>query len=933
MLNNYEPHVIENSINKLWHEHNVFAVNAGNKDENFSVMMPPPNITGRLHMGHGFEHTLIDILTRYNRMLQKSTLWQPGIDHAGIATQIVVEGNLKKTENKTRHDIGREAFVNRVWKWKDECGDRISKQTEKLGILTDWNEQHFTMDETFSKAVKQAFIKLHEDGLIYRGNRLVNWDPKLQTAVSDLEVIFREVQSKLWHIKYKLTEKVQNTDHIIIATTRPETILADAAIAVHPDDERYKHLIGKEVTVPLCNKVIPIIADDYVEKDFGTGCLKITPAHDFNDYQLGKKHNLEIINILTKNAMLNENVPKKYQGLDRFVARKMIVADLKEEELLDKEEKHINKIPYSERTGEIIEPYLSDQWFIDIKSLAKPAIQAVKIGEVKFIPENAANLYFEWMNNIEDWCISRQLWWGHRIPVWYDDKGNTYVGLDEQDIKERYGLVRNITLTQEESVLDTWFSSALWPFATLGWPENTDKLKQFYPNSIMLTGFDIIFFWVARMLMFGIKFMGKAPFPVIYLHGLLKDNAGQKMSKSKGNVLDPVDLIEGIELPELLEKRTANLMLPKLKQKVEKQTKEEFPDGIKAFGADALRFTFASISANSRSICFDVKRLEGYRNFCNKLWNAAKFVLMNLEGHEDVFEKVKIKHIKKFPLIDKWIFTKLQICSKAIRDNLEKCRFADAANTLYDFVWHVYCDWYLEFAKIHLQTTKESSAYTAYTLGVVFVHILRLTHPFMPFITESLWQKFSPIVYNQTSMLVDQEYPDCNEKLINKNILSEMESIQEIIVAIRTLRSEGNIPPGKSIKLYLGKATDAQQKLIQKYQQLISGSCKASEIVFLQATQDIQEATLKSTMENIQIYIPLAGLIDFAKEAQKLEAQIKKLEQEILLIEKKLNNKNFTDKAPKEIVEKQQNKKQVFISNKKELEIQLTQIAKSEQNC
>ena len=684
-------------------------------------MIPPPNVTGSLHMGHAFQDTIMDALTRYHRMKGDQALWQPGTDHAGIATQMVVERQLNEQGMK-RHDLGRDQFIERVWEWKQESGNTITKQLRRMGASPDWSRERFTMDEGMSKAVREVFVKLYDEGLIYRGKRLVNWDPVLHTAVSDLEVIQEETRGYLWHMRYPLAD---GSGHLVVATTRPETMLGDTAVAVHPADLRYQQFIGKSIKLPLTEREIPIIADQHVDQEFGSGCVKITPAHDFNDYDIGKRHDLPVLNIFNVDASINDNAPEKYQGLGRFVARKQILADLDAQGLLEKTEDHTLVIPKGDRTGAVIEPLLTDQWFVKVETLAKPAIEAVESGRIRFVPDNWKNTYFEWMRNIEDWCISRQIWWGHRIPAWYDTDGNIYVGHSEQEVREKHHIPASINLQQDEDVLDTWFSSALWPFSTLGWPENTEALKTFYPTSVLVTGFDIIFFWVARMIMMGLKFMDEVPFHEIYMHGLIRDAAGQKMSKSKGNVLDPLDLIDGISLEELIKKRTTGLMQPEMKPKVERDTIKDFPDGIQSFGTDALRFTFASLASNGRDIRFDMGRIEGYRNFCNKLWNAARYVLMNTDGHDT---GLGTEH-RSYSLPDRWIQSRLQHTTTIVTESINSYRFDLASQAIYDFVWNEYCDWYLELSKIVLQQDDEAAARgTRQTLVSVLESALRLLH-------------------------------------------------------------------------------------------------------------------------------------------------------------------------------------------------------------
>jgi valyl-tRNA synthetase len=727
MEKTYDPKVIENRFRSFWEDNDFFSSNLNShSSKSYCIMLPPPNVTGSLHMGHAFQHTIMDILTRYHRANGDQTLWQPGTDHAGIATQMVVERQLGM-ENKTRHDLGRDKFIERVWDWKESSGGTITSQMRRLGTSVDWSRERFTMDEGLSDAVQKVFIDLYNEGLIYRGKRLVNWDPVLHTAVSDLEVISTEEQGSLWHMRYPITD---STDYLVVATTRPETMLGDTAVAVHPEDERYSHLIGKTITLPLTDRIIPIIADDYVDREFGTGCVKITPAHDFNDYEMGERHNLEKINIFTDDAKINDAVHSDYQGMDRFDARKAIIKDLEKLNLLEKIEPHKLMVPRGDRTNAVIEPYLTDQWFVKVEPLAKPAIDAVKNGDINFIPSNWSKTYFNWMENIEDWCISRQIWWGHRIPAWYDESGKVYVANNIEEAQELAG--KDAILSQDQDVLDTWFSSALWPFSTLGWPENTKELETFYPTSVLVTGFDIIFFWVARMIMFGLKFAGDIPFKDIYITGLIRDSHGQKMSKSKGNVLDPIDLIDGIDLESLLEKRTQGMMQPEMAEKIKKQTASEFPDGIPSFGTDALRFTFAALASFGRDIKFDLKRVEGYRNFCNKLWNASRYVLMKLEGSE-------LKGEGTLSTSDEWILSRLQGAKKSINKHLNEYRIDLMAQTIYDFVWHDFCDWYLELSK-PLLNDPETKNSTEITLIKVLEEIITLLHPITPFITEEIYQ-------------------------------------------------------------------------------------------------------------------------------------------------------------------------------------------------
>lgn len=911
----YNPQAIEQSWYQTWETNHYFT--PSNQGQPYCIMLPPPNVTGSLHMGHGFQHTLMDILIRYHRMQGDNTLWQPGTDHAGIATQMVVERKLI-VEGKNRLELGREAFEKKIWEWKEESGDTITKQTRRLGTSMDWTRERFTLDEPLSHAVREVFIRLYEEGLIYRGTRLVNWDPKLLTAISDLEVVSHEEEGKLWHIRYPLAD---NSGYITVATTRPETMLGDVAVAVHPEDERYAHLIGKQVQLPLTPRTIPIIADEYVEKEFGSGCVKITPAHDFNDYAIGQRHQLTPINIFTPNAQLNENVPDSYQGLDRFVARDQIIKDLEIIGLLDKVEKHTLKIPKGEKSDVIIEPYLTQQWFMKMKPLAEPAIQAVEEKKIKFIPENWSKTYFQWLENIEDWCISRQLWWGHRIPVWYDNDGNIYVGQNEDDVRKRHSLNSDVTLEQETDVLDTWFSSALWPFSTLGWPEQTNELKTFYPTSVLVTGFDIIFFWVARMIMLGLKFVGDVPFKEVFITGLIRDSHGQKMSKSKGNVLDPLDLIDGISLEALIKKRTYGLMQPAMAQKIEKATRAEYPEGIASYGTDALRFTFCALASYGREIRFDLGRLEDYRNFCNKIWNAARYVMMNTES-KDVTKG-------ELSLPDKWILSRLQTTIQTAHDALANYRFDLFAQTIYEFTWNEFCDWYLELSKPILLSSESIEAQlrgTRWTLVFVLENILRLLHPIMPFITEEIWQRIAPLAQISAKTIMLQPYPQYDSSLKNGENEAELEWLKNIIVSIRTLRSEMNISPAKHLSVLLSKGTDDDKKRFKEHQHLISTLAKLENVTWLSAN-DTPPESATALVGELEILIPMAGLIDKAEESARLSREIAKLAKESERAESKLQNSNFIDRAPSDVVEKERVKLADLKNMLKKLEQQLDKIA------
>ncbi|MFY7697678.1 MAG: valine--tRNA ligase [Legionella sp.] len=896
----YSPHDIEEKTYKIWENHHYFKPSGDGQP--FCIMLPPPNVTGSLHMGHGFQHTLIDTLVRYQRMMGQYTLWQPGTDHAGISTQLVVEGQLDK-QGLSRKEMSREQFLEHVWQWKAESGGQITRQMRRIGSSVDWTRERFTMDEGLSAAVQKVFIQLYEEDLIYRGTRLVNWDPKLGTAISDLEVIAEEEDGFLWHIRYPV---VDSDESIIIATTRPETLLGDTAVAVHPDDRRYQHLIGKQVELPLCNRKIPIIADDYVEQDFGSGCVKITPAHDFNDHEIGKRHQLPSINILTKKATINKNAPIKYQGMDRFIAREQIVADLDKLGLLVSVERHKLKVPRGEKSNVIIEPLLTDQWYVKTKPLAKPAIEAVRKGDIRFIPENWDKTYFQWMENIEDWCISRQLWWGHRIPAWYDNHGHVYVGYSENDVRFKYKLDQSVSLKQDEDVLDTWFSSALWPFTSLGWPERTKELEQFYPTSVLFTGFDIIFFWVARMIMMGIKFTGKIPFKDIVITGLVCDHEGKKMSKSKGNVLDPIDIIDGIDLEQLIAKRTTNLMLDSAHDKISKATRKQFPTGIAAYGTDALRFTFCSLASNARTVRFDLGRVEGYRNFCNKLWNAARYVLLSSNDEHIDFGDGPFQYSPA----DEWILSKLQRVKSHCHHYFASYRFDLLANTLYEFVWHEYCDWYLELSKsvLHDQKTLASMKRgTKSTLIHVLDQIIKLLHPLMPFITEEIWQRISKITNENDETVMLSQYPLVDDKLINETVEHELEWLKSIVQAIRNIRSEMAISPARYIPLYLRNLNDTMQARVNKYNDTLISLCKLTAIDCLPVDHEVP-LSATAVVGNVELLIPMAGLIDKAAELTRLQKEIAKLDKDIALANGKLSNPAFTDKAPAEIIHKEQDK-------------------------
>ena len=914
MEKTYNPELIEQKYRDLWETGDLFSSKTNSSSENaFSIVLPPPNVTGSLHMGHAFQHTIMDVFTRYNRSKGNQTLWQPGTDHAGIATQMVVERQLG-LENISRHDLGRDKFTEKVWDWKSQSGGTITSQMRRLGASVDWERERFTMDESLSKAVKKVFIDLYNEGLIYRGKRLVNWDPVLLTAVSDLEVISKEENGFLWHIKYQVAD---SEEILIVATTRPETMLGDSAVAVHPEDERYQHLVGKFINLPLSDRKIPIIADDYVDMEFGTGCVKITPAHDFNDYEIGQRHKLEVINVLTDNAAINLNAPTKYQGLDRFEARKAIVNDLEKQNLIEKIDPHTLMVPRGDRTNSIIEPYMTDQWFVKVKPLAEPAIDAVKNGSIRFVPENWEKTYFNWMENIEDWCISRQIWWGHRIPAWYDKEGNYYVADSIEEAQEQAG--KNVELIQDEDVLDTWFSSALWPFSTLGWPEATPEMSRFYPTSVLVTGFDIIFFWVARMIMFGLKFANDVPFKDIYITGLIKDGNGQKMSKSKGNVLDPIDLIDGISLEALLEKRTQGMMQPKLAEKIQKQTKKEFPDGIPSFGTDAIRFTFTALASFGRDIKFDLKRVEGYRNFCNKLWNASRFVLMNLDSKSINFDA-------ELSSQDKWILSRLQQVKTEVEKHLADYRLDLMSQTLYEFVWHDYCDWYLEISKPLLENEKTKQGCEA-TLLKVLSETLVLLHPIIPFITEEIFEQSQKLQSNSTGKLISQPFPEPNKDLLNTEAEAEIDWLKEFILGIRKIRGEMNISPGKPLPCFVKSYSSKDQSYIDNNKAMLFALAKLDTVDLLSQDEEEPESAIALVGE-MKILIPLAGLIDKGAERDRLNKEIEKLSKLRSQFAAKLNNEKFINGAPEAVVNNEKDKLASTENALKDLNQQLVKISK-----
>ncbi len=889
----YNPQAIEQMWYQHWEDKGYFKPQG--EGDPYCIVIPPPNVTGSLHMGHAFQDTIMDTLIRYHRMKGDNTLWQPGTDHAGIATQMVVERQLSN-ENKTRHDLGRDAFIERVWKWKHESGGTITQQLRRMGASPDWSRECFTLDDDRSNAVQEVFIRLYEEGLIYRGKRLVNWDPVLHTAVSDLEVISAEESGHLWHMRYPIAGE---DGHLTVATTRPETMLGDSAVAVHPDDQRYAHLIGKQVELPLTGRKIPIVADDYVDPEFGSGCVKITPAHDFNDYEVGKRHDLELINIFTHDARINDQAPEKYRGMDRYEARKAVVHDLEALGLVEKVVEHKMMVPRGDRTHSVIEPYLTDQWFVRAEPLARPAIEAVRDGRIKFIPESWSKTYFNWMEDIQDWCISRQIWWGHRIPAWYDASGNLYVAASADEVRSKYQLAPELELTQDEDVLDTWFSSALWPYSTLGWPDGKDPaLNTFYPTSVLVTGFDIIFFWVARMIMFGLKFMNEVPFHQVYIHGLVRDAEGHKMSKSKGNVLDPLDLIDGITLENLLAKRINGLMQPDMAPEIIKATKKHFPDGIPAFGTDALRFTFTALATTGRDIRFDLGRIEGYRNFCNKLWNATRYVLQNTES-EDCSEGEK-------SLADRWIIARLQQVVEQTEQHIDAYRFDLVSRDLYEFVWNDYCDWYIELSKPVIYSGQYSEAQKSaarHTLVTVLEAILRLLHPIMPYITEELWQRVAPLAGKKADTIMLCPYPQADPELIDETAIDELEWVKHFVMGVRQIRSEMDIKPGKPLPVICQNGSELDRQKLDRNRALLMSLAKLESIDWLEPDQQAP-GSATSLVGDMSLLIPLAGLIDKNAELSRLRKNIQKLEQDAQRIEGKLGNDNFIAKAPAAVIDK-----------------------------
>ena len=891
MEKSYQPDAIEGRWYQLWEEKGYFSPSQG--EQPYCIMLPPPNVTGNLHMGHAFQDTIMDVLSRYHRMQGDSVLWQPGMDHAGIATQMVVERQLAE-DGISRHDIGREKFVEAVWEWKKESGGQIEKQMRRLGASVDWENDRFTMDEDLSLAVTKVFVDLYHEELIYRGKRLVNWDPVLHTALSDLEVISEEENGHLWHIRYP---RADGKGYIVVATTRPETMLGDTAVAVNPEDPRYINLHGVELELPLTRRRIPVITDSYVDIEFGTGCVKITPAHDFNDYEMGKRHQLPVINVLNDDASINDEAPEAYRGLDRFIARKQIVADLEAAGLIEKVEPHVLMVPHGDRSGAVVEPYLTDQWYVKIEPLAKPAIEAVESGKIRFVPENWSKTYFDWMYRIEDWCISRQLWWGHRIPAWYDPEGSIHVGYDEADARRRSGLGDDIPLRQDEDVLDTWFSSALWPFSTLGWPDETPRLDKYYPTNVLVTGFDIIFFWVARMIMMGLKFMGDVPFREVYVHGLIRDAHGQKMSKSKGNVLDPIDLIDGISLEDMIKKRTSGLMQPHMAPLIEKNIRADFPEGTSAFGCDAVRFTFAALATNGRDIRFDLGRVDGNRNFCNKLWNAARYVLISTSDHD-------VHSVPQSSAADRWIISRLYKMIADVHTHINDYRLDLAAQRLYEFIWNEYCDWYLELSKPVIQkgSAEEQNA-TRYTLLHVLECSLRTLHPFMPFITEEIWQRLrAPLkIDGETIML--QPFPEAGDT--DAQAEDDIEWLQRVLQGVRNIRAELNVAPGKMLDVVFQAGTDSDRERQVQFETLLAGVGKISMGEWLEKDADTSEYSV-ALVGDLKVLVSLKGLVDLEDELKRLNKLLEREQADMKKSQGKLGNSRFVDNAPPAVVEQEQ---------------------------
>jgi valyl-tRNA synthetase len=892
----YSPAEIESRLYTHWEASGYFEPSG--KGPAYSIVIPPPNVTGTLHMGHAFQDTIMDALIRFHRMRGDNTLWQPGTDHAGIATQMVVERQLNAA-GRSRIDLGRDAFVESVWQWKATSGGIIAKQMRRLGASVDWQRDMFTLDPKLSATVTEVFVRLYEEGLIYRGKRLVNWDPILKTALSDLEVVSEEETGKLWHLRYPLSE---GPGYLVVATTRPETMLGDSAVAVHPDDERYRHLVGRTVRLPLAERELPVIADAYVDPTFGSGCVKITPAHDFNDYELGQRHDLPLINIMTLDASLNDSVPLAYRGLDRFVAREKILADLDALGLIERVEPHKLTVPRGDRSNAILEPLLTDQWFVDIKPLAAPAIRAVETGQVRFVPETWTGVYYEWMHKIRDWCISRQLWWGHRIPAWYDEAGRWYVARSEAEARAAHGIDAAVPLRQDADVLDTWFSSALWPFSTQGWPENTPALQTYYPTAVLVTGFDIIFFWVARMIMMGLKFTDQVPFRTVYMHGLIRDQDGQKMSKSKGNVIDPLDIVDGIGLDALLAKRTTGLMQPQMKTAIDKATRKQFPEGIAAYGTDALRLCFARLATQSRDLRFDMAKVEEYRNFCNKLWNAARYVLMNAEGQDLKADGAE------FSLADRWIRSRLSTMLTRIEAGFAEYRLDNVANALYEFTWHEFCDWYVELSKAVLQSDSASAAAkrgTRIALIGTLETLLRALHPLAPFISEEIWQRVHTLAGSPGETIMRSAFPTAASAPADREAEQEMRWVMDFILGVRQIRGEMDIPYSRKLEVQLQNAGTRDLEYLDRNLHYLVRMAGIERPRILSGAEVAPIAAV-ALLGNLEILVPMKGLIDPAAELERLAKRLRKAQVDMSKMESKLQNGQFAKNAPPEIVAKDQ---------------------------
>jgi len=921
MNKEYRPAEIEARHYARWEQAGYFK--PAGRGEAYCILIPPPNVTGTLHMGHAFQHTIMDSLTRYHRMRGRDTLWQTGTDHAGIATQMVVERLLDR-EGTSRQAIGRAKFVERVWQWKEQSGNTITMQMRRLGESVDWSRERFTMDAALSRAVVETFVRLYDEGLIYRGKRLVNWDPVLHTALSDLEVLSSEEKGKLWRFRYPLAD---GSGALVVATTRPETMLGDTAVAVHPDDERYRSFVGKLIRLPLAERSIPVIADEHVDPEFGTGCVKITPGHDFNDYEMGIRHGLPLINVFDQHARLNAEVPERYRGLDRFVARERVLADLQSQGLLEGSSDHVSMIPRGDRSDAIVEPLLTDQWYVRVAPLAAPAVAAVEDGRVRFVPENWSKTYFEWMRNIQDWCISRQLWWGHRIPAWYDNDGKIYVGRDEREVRAKHGLGAGHVLRQDEDVLDTWFSSALWPFSTLGWPDRAPELARYYPTAVLVTGFDIIFFWVARMLMMGLKFMGDVPFREVYITGIVRDREGQKMSKSKGNIIDPLDLIDGVDLATLLAKRTDGMMQPHLKARVEQLTRAEFPDGIPAFGTDALRLTFASLATMGREIRFDFGRTDGYHRFCNKLWNASQYVFTQISKVAAESRAPADERGLQYTAADRWIRARLRRCIEEVHAGFASYRFDLVTQTLYEFTWYELCDWYLELTKPVLgDATASPAAHAARTtLADVLGALCKLLHPLIPFITEELWLELCRKLGTSSPSVMLERFPEIDDFAADAEALAEIEWLKAFIVGIRQIRAEMNLSPGKPLPVKLAGASTADRARIAANRAYIERLARVSEIEHVGASATVPGAAT-ALLGEMRIMVPLAGLIDVGAEIARLDKQLARARKELEACRRKLDNANFVNNAPADIIAKERARAAELTQRSDQLSVQLSRI-------